>query len=326
MTSVCVVGAGAVGGTIGARLAAAGLPTSALARGATLTALREHGWRLRSADGELVAPVRASSDPDQLGEHDVVVIAVKGQSLDGLAPTLGPLVGPDTTVLAALNGIPWWFFAGIGDAAQGISLPAVDPTGAIAQVLPPERTVGGVVHFSASTPDPGVAVLNAGNRLVVGDAVPGGDRAASLGSLLGTAGFDTEVVPRIHDAAWFKLWGNLTMNPLSVITGATSDRILDDELVAQFVRSAMTEAMAIGDAIGCPVDQTVDERFAVTRQLGAMRTSMLQDAAAGRSIELDPLVTAVAQLGRRMNVPTPTIDALLGLARLWGRVHGAYPD
>lgn len=326
LPSVCVVGAGSVGGTIGTLLAAAGHPTSALARGNTLAALREHGWRLRTPDGEVSADLHvAAADPAELPVPDVLVIAVKGQALPSLAPTLARLAGPGTTVLSALNGVPWWFFAGIGGAAQGIRLPAVDPDGAIAAALPAERTVGCVVHFSADVPEPGVGRMVAGRRLILGDAVPGSGLTGPLATALTAAGFETEGSARIHGDVWFKLWGNLTMNPVSVLTGATMDRILDDELIANFVRSAMAEAARIGEAIGCPICADVDERIAVTRALGATRTSMLQDAEAGRSIELDPLVTAVQQLARRFSLPTPAIDTLLGLTRLAGRTRGLYP-
>lgn len=324
-STVCVVGAGAVGGTIGALLAAAGHPVSALARGRTLAALREHGWRLRTADGEISAPVTAAADaPGRLAPPDLLVIAVKGQALPGLAPSLGALVGPTTTVLSVLNGVPWWFFAGIGGEAQNVLLPAVDPDGACAAALPPSLTVGTVVHLSADSPEPGVSRLVSGRRLIVGDAVPGVDRAEPVRDTLSGAGFEVEHSARIHDDVWFKLWGNLTMNPVSVLTGATMDRILDDELVAAFVRQAMEEAARIGAAIGCPIEADVDERIAVTRRLGATRTSMLQDAEAHRPIELDPLVTAVHQLGRRFELPTPAIDTLLGLTRLAGRTRGLY--
>lgn len=328
-TTVCVVGAGAVGGMLGTLLAASDVPTSALARGATLAALREHGWRLRGFEGsadELRGPARASDDPAELGPHDVVLLAVKAQSLPALAPRLGPLLGPGTVVVPAMNGVPWWFCDGLGGPADGLRLRSVDPGGAVAAAVPTSRVLGAVVHLSASTGGPGVAVHGAGRRLVLGEpSDAGGGRLAATAGLLRGAGLDVEESARIQDDVWFKLWGNLTMNPISLLTGATMDRILDDDLVAGFVATVMTEAREVGARIGTPLEQTVPQRLAVTRRLGPMRTSMLQDADAGRPVELDALVGAVAELGRAVGVATPSVDALLGLSRLAARTRGLYP-
>jgi 2-dehydropantoate 2-reductase len=325
--SVCVVGAGAIGTLLGARLAAAGTPTSALARGATLAAVREHGWRLRTADGELAAPVAAASDDAAaLGPHDVVVVAVKAPSLVRLAPALRPLLGEGTVVVPAMNGVPWWFFDGIGGPHDGLRLDAVDPGGVISAALPASRVVGCVVHLGAASPEPGLAVHHAGDELIVGEPSGGpGPRAGAVADLLRGAGFRVTESPRIQADVWFKLWGNLTMNPLSALTGATTDRILDDDLVRAFADEVMLEAAAIGARIGCPIDARPADRHAVTRRLGALRTSMLADAEAGRPLELDALVTVVREIGAATGVPTPHVDTLLGLTRLSARVRGTYP-
>jgi 2-dehydropantoate 2-reductase len=324
-TTVAVVGAGAVGGLLGALLARAGVPVSALARGATAAALRAHGFRLDMNGERLSGAARVGEDAHALGPHDVVVIAVKAQSLPALAPSLAPLLGPETVVLTAMNGVPWWFFHGLPDAPQ-LRLEAVDPGGAIAAAIPGGRVIGGVVHLSCAAPEPGVARHNFGKRIIIGE--PDGSaspRVAAVAALLGAAGLDAPVSRRIQTDVWYKLWGNMTMNPVSALTGATSDRILDDPLVNAFCLAAMREAAAIGARIGCPITQSGEERNKITRELGAMRTSMLQDLEAGKPLELDALVSVVREIGLAVAVPTPTIDALLGLARLQARIRGLYP-
>jgi len=323
---VCIVGAGAIGGMIGARLAAAGASPSALARGATADALEQHGWRLREGDQVLGGPCRVERHAEDLGIQDVVLIAVKAQTLVGLAPTLEPLLGPSTLVVPAMNGVPWWFTSGLEGPAADVRLDSVDPGGAIAAVLAPSSVIGCVVHLSASTEAPGVSVHAARNELILGDVTRGtGARLESVAHLLETAGFEVHRSARIHTDVWFKLWGNLTMNPISVLTGATMDRILDDPLIEAFIVSVMREAAAVGDAIGTPIDQQPVDRIAVTRKIGAARTSMLQDADAGRSIELDALVGAVVELGSLVGVATPQTSTLLGLTRLAARTRGLYP-
>ncbi|MEJ3744388.1 2-dehydropantoate 2-reductase [Actinomycetes bacterium KLBMP 9797] len=324
---VCVVGAGAIGGVVGVRLAVAGgVTTSVLARGQTLATLRAHGWRLRTAGGEITTPVVASDDPAELGPQDVVLLTVKAHALPGLAPTLGPLLGPDTVVVPAVNGVPWWFFDGIGGAFDGLRLHAVDPTGSVAAAIPTARVVGCVVHMSASVDAPGVTRHHAGDGLILGEPAGGPSaRVSALAEPLRRAGFAVTISDRIQTDVWYKLWGNMTMNPISALTGTTTDRILDDELVYGLVRAVMGEAAAIGARIGCPIAQTAEERSAVTRKLGVFKTSMLQDAEAGRPLELDALVTVVREIGVAVGVPTPSLDALLGLTRLAATQRGLYP-
>jgi 2-dehydropantoate 2-reductase len=324
---VCIVGAGAIGGFIGSRLAVAGqAQVSALARGATLQALQQHGWRLRQ-DGELMqAPATAAERAADLGVQDLVVIAVKGPALPALAPTLAPLIGPQTLLLPAMNGVPWWFGQGVavlGDAP----LHSVDPGGVIATALPASQVIGCVVHASTACPEPGLVQHQRGQGLIVGEPRGGrSTRAQGVADLLAHAGFELTHADNVRQDIWYKLWGNLTMNPVSAITGATIDRILADRDLRDFCSAAMREAAAIGERIGCPIDQSPEDRHAVTAKLGAFRTSMLQDAAAGRAIELDSIVGAVQELGQRADVPTPTVSALLGLTRVFARVHGLYPD
>jgi 2-dehydropantoate 2-reductase len=325
---ICVVGAGAIGGFLGTRLALDGAhAVSALARGTTLVALRDHGWRLHQGGELLQAPAAdASDDARDLGAQDLVILTVKAQALPGLAPALAPLLSPDTIVMPAMNGVPWWFGAGV-DALGTKPLESVDPRGGIAAAIPLESVVGCVVHASAAASEPGVTMHRMGRGLIVGEPAGGESaRVARLHELLTGAGFEVTRSPRIRYDIWYKLWGNMTMNPVSALTGATTDRVLDDGLVRTFCAGAMREAAAVGARIGCDVRESADDRQAVTRKLGVFKTSMLQDVEASRSIELDALVGAVREIGQRVGVATPMIDALLGLTRLFGQVHGLYPE
>ncbi len=324
---VCIYGAGAIGGFIGTRLAAAGeCQVSAVARGPTLLALREHGWRLHQAGQLLRAPVTVSDQPLELGVQDLVVVAVKGPALSHVAMGMAPLLGPDTIVLPAMNGVPWWF-AQAAPALGGAPLQSVDPGGAIAAHLHLRHVLGCVVHASTFTPEPGVVEHRMGQGLIVGEPA-GGDspRVQALNGLLRRAGFDASVSTNIRQDIWYKLWGNMTMNPVSAITGATIDRVMADPLVLAFCSAAMVEAADIGARIGCAVSQSPEDRHAVTRKLGSFKTSMQQDVEAGRAIELDALVTAVREMAQRLDMRTPNIDALLGLTRLFARVRGLYPE
>jgi 2-dehydropantoate 2-reductase len=320
---VCVLGAGAIGGFIGAALAGSGVATSALARGATLAALRANGWRVESADGLRTAPVVASADPAELGEQDVVIVAVKAGSMPTAATSLGPLLGPHTMVLTTMNGVPWWFFEGFGGPCEGRRLDTVDPGGRIAATVPGSQVVGGVVHMSCSSPEPGLVRHRSGTGLIIGEPDnTESRRVVDLAELVRSAGLDVIVSTEIQKDVWYKLWGNLTINPISALTGATADRILDDALVNAFCQSAMIEAQKIGAEIGCPIAESPEDRTKITRKLGAFRSSMLQDAEAGRPLELDALVGAVREIGAVVGVPTPNIDALLGLTRLSAQVRG----
>jgi len=254
------------------------------------------------------------------------VIAVKGPALAQVAASVVPLLGPKTLVLPAMNGVPWWFCQGVSGFGDG-TLTSVDPAGAIGAAIPLANVIGCVVHASASTPEPGLVDHKMGRGLIIGE--PGGgasERVQRLAALLERAGFEAKASENVRLDIWYKLWGNLTMNPVSAITGATIDRLLDDPLVRDFCSAAMREAAAIGAKIGCAIDQSPEDRHQVTAKLGAFKTSMLQDVEANRPIELDALVSVVREIGQRVGVPTPNIDALLGLTRLFGRVHGLYPQ
>ncbi|WP_300753405.1 2-dehydropantoate 2-reductase [Janthinobacterium sp.] len=323
---VCIVGAGAIGGFIGARLAAAGqCDLSVVARGATLAALQTHGWRLQEAGNLLQAPAHAVADPAELGVQDLVILAVKGPALAEVARQIQPLLGPDTVLLPAMNGVPWWFGHGV-PALGSQPLSSVDPDGAIGAALPFENVLGCVVYMATWLAEPGLVMHKTGNKLVIGE--PGGAlsrRAQKVQSLLAGAGIETPLSANIRYDAWYKLWGNLTINPVSAITGATADVVLDDALVREFCIAAMREAGTIGQQIGCAIPETPEHRNLLTRTLGSFKTSMLQDTEAGRPLELDNIVGAVREIGQRLGIATPHIDALLGLTRLFARVRGLYP-
>jgi len=325
-TKICIYGAGAIGGWIGARVAQQpNVQLSVVARGDTLRALQQHGLRLHSSEQVLQTAVQTSANPSDLGVQDLVVIAVKAPALQEVAKHIAPLIGPHTVVLTAMNGVPWWFLQGFGGAYANTPLKSVDANGVIAQSIPPEHVMGCVVHASCSLKGPAQVQHHFGNGLIIGE--PSGNtsaRAQALLELLQRAGFDAMLSQQIQKDTWYKLWGNMTVNPVSAITGATTVKILNDDLVRQFISNVMLEAKAIGERIGIPIDQQPEDRHAVTRKLGAFKTSMLQDIEAKRAVELDALVSAVRELGQITGVATPFTDALLGLSRLHAQGLGLY--
>jgi 2-dehydropantoate 2-reductase len=316
---VCVAGLGAVGGLLAARLALAGHEVSALARGATLAAVRERGLVFTSSQGERrVVHIAVADSAAGLPTPELLIVAFKGQALASDAPRLAALIGPQTLVLPMMNGVPWWFL----QPADSKPLASVDPHGHIAATIPFSQTLGAVVHLTCVSTAPGEVQHGFGERLIVGE--PGGgnsERVERIAAALASAGFQVERSENIKRDLWFKLWGNMTMNPVSALTGSACDAILDDELVSAFMARGMAEAAAIGARIGCPIEQTPEARMAVTRQLGAFKTSMLVDAEQGRALELDALVGAVREIGERAGLDTPNIDALHGLARLMDRTN-----
>ncbi len=327
--TVCVVGAGAIGGWLAAGLARAGCRVSLLARGETLAAVQANGLQLQTGPADALQTQRfdmpASADAATLGPQDLVIIAVKAPALAAVAQQIGPLIGPDTVVLTAMNGVPWWFLHGFGGALQDRTLESVDPDGAIGAAIASQHVVGGVVHASCSVASPGVIRHGFGNKIIIGE--PSGvrsDRILALAALLEKGGFEAPVSEQIQRDIWYKLWGNMTMNPISALTGGTSIEVMDDELVLAFCTRVMLEARAVGAGFGVAIEQEPADRYVVTRNLGAFKTSMLQDVEAGKPVELDALVASVRELGQMVEVPTPEIDTLLGLARLHARKRGLY--
>jgi 2-dehydropantoate 2-reductase len=320
---VAIVGAGAIGGWIGVTLAAHRHEVSVLTRGATLKALQTRGWRLTRGGDVLDVRVRVSDDAAQLGEQNAVVIAVKGPALAAIAPLLPPLIGPDTVVIPAMNGVPWWFLLNGAGSLGPTRLASVDTSGVIERAIPLERVIGCVVHASAITAEPGHAIHKAGNKLIFGEPSGGeSERLSRISQTFADAGFDAVRSTNIQRDIWYKLWGNMTMNPISALTGATCDRILDDPLVQGFVLRVMAEAAEVGRAIGCGIEESGEDRIAVTRQLGTFKTSMLQDAEAGRTIELGGILAAPQEIARNLGMDTPNMNALLGLTRLFAQSRG----
>jgi 2-dehydropantoate 2-reductase len=321
----CVIGAGAIGGWMAARLAHVGVEVSVLARGETLAAIRTQGLRLHEGGKEIVARVQVSDDPRALSTPDVLVLATKTTALASIIPAAQILMNPHTIVVSAMNGVPWWFFARADRPLHGTQIAATDRDGSITKAISAPQVLGCVVHASSSASAPGVIQHRMGNKLIFGEAVGGASqRLSEVAALFAKAGYETEVSADIQRDLWYKLWGNMTMNPISALTGATMDKLLDDEYIRAWCSQIMTEANAVGTALGVPITQSAEDRHAITRKLGAARTSMLQDVQAGRAIELDALLAAAVEIGEKLNLPMPNAQALLGLTRVMGRERGLY--
>ena len=314
-----------MGGLIAAKLAQAGYAVDVLARGEQLRAIEANGLALIEGQTRATVRVASASDPTALGPQDVVFIAFKAPSLVRAAGALTPLLGPDTVLVPAMNGVPWWFFHRFGGRLVGTRLSSVDPGGAISRSLPAEQVIGSVVHLSSSIAAPGVIRRGFGNVLIVGE--PSGERSGRLArviKMLEQGGFTVKPTPEIQREVWLKLWGNMNMNPISALTGSTADAVLDDPLTAQLVRDMMEEAGAVGRALGIEMTMTAAERIAVTRELGVFKTSMLQDLEGGRPLEIDALLGAPCEMGDRLGIPMPFSKAVLGLVRQRARNLGLY--
>jgi 2-dehydropantoate 2-reductase len=322
---ICIFGAGAIGGYMGAKLAMAGADVSLVARGPHLAAMQENGLTLIEDGERKTVAVTASDDPAKLGPQDYVIITLKAHSVPGVVDAMQPLFGPDTTVVMGVNGVPWWYFYNLEGAHTGRRLETVDPGGKQWDGIGPERVLGCVVYPAADVPEPGVIQHIEGNRFSLGE--PDGsksDRALALSKALGAVGLKAPVRPKIRDEIWVKLWGNLSFNPISALTHATLDVLCTDEGTREVARNMMLEAQAIAEKLGVKFPIDVDRRIKGGAEVGAHRTSMLQDLDKGRPMEIDALVASVQELGRIVEVPTPTIDTVLALVRLRGRVAGCY--
>ena len=313
--NICVVGAGAIGGWIAARLALAGNDVSMLARGDTQAAIDSEGLWITDGDDRRCVAVGTSADPSQLGSPHVVVLAVKAPGLPLIAASLAPLLGPDTQIIPMLNGVPWWF--------TGDPLWSVDPEMEIADALPVEQVAGCVVHASCFREAPNHVVVKHADKLILGE--PGGgssERIDRLCTLFENSGIRCEPSESVRRAIWYKLWGNATINPVSALTRSTADKLLDDAAIRTLMAEAMDELAAVGAEIGCPISETADDRMAVTARLGAFRSSMLQDVEAGRAIEVEALLGAPREIAARVGIPTPQLDRLYAMTRLMGENLG----
>ena len=312
---ITILGAGAIGGWVAARLALAGHDVSVLARGPTAQSL-SGGITIVERGEEQVAHPLIVTDAKALAPQEMLVIAVKAPALADVVDEARRLIGPKTLIVPMMNGVPWWF-------VEGDPLMSVDPAGRIAAALPVDQLLGCVVHAACRRPTPARIEVAMLDSVLVGE--PGGgtsERATTIATMFAEAGLAGQAMTDIRRAIWYKLWGNMTTNPISALTLATADRILASDEVRGFTLRCMAEAATIGAAIGCPIGESGEERLKITATLGAFKTSMLQDVEAGRPIEIDALLGAPLEIAARVRVDAPNLAALHGLARLMGESRG----
>ncbi|WP_420565861.1 2-dehydropantoate 2-reductase [Thalassobaculum sp.] len=322
---VCIYGAGAIGGFLGVALARAGCAVSLVARGPHLAAIKENGLTLLQDGQRETVRLNAAEDPAELGPQDHVIVALKAHSVPAVAQKMTALFHEETSVVTAVNGVPWWYFHGLGGDLEGTRLESVDPGGVQWETLGPERAIGCVVYPACEIEEPGVITHLDGDRFTLGE--PSGEktgRVQALSEAMRAGGLKAPVRPRIRDEIWVKLWGNLSFNPISALTGATLEQICGDPETRAVARAMMVEGQAVGEALGVKFAIDVDKRIDGAAAVGAHKTSMLQDLERGRAMEIDALVTSVQELGRLTGVATPTIDMVLGLVKMRGRTAGGY--
>jgi 2-dehydropantoate 2-reductase len=323
---LCVYGAGAIGGTLAVRLAQAGHQVSVIARGAHLEAIRRDGLTLLAGGERHTVRLPAADSGTAFGPQDAVLVGVKAHGLATAAQGIAPLIGPHTAVVPMVNGVPWWFFDGWGGARAGTRLDSCDPDGRIAQAIPAESVLGGVVYFAADSPAPGVVRHNSGNRVILGEpSQRPSARAEALAAAITAAGLDGKASTAIRREIFLKLWGNVCFNPVSVLTGSTTDRMIDDARLHALFMAMMEEVVAVANALGLGITMTAHERIAQARRLGGIRSSMLQDVEAGRAIELDAIVGSVVEIAEKLQVPVPFVSAVFGAVRVKARALGLYP-
>ena len=317
-----IVGAGAIGGYLGAKLALAGEDVTFIARNKNLAAINARGFRLVLPDGseQHAASVRAVQDMAEAGPQDAVLLTTKAHQVRDLLPGMRALFGPATMVVTMINGLPWWYFHKLGGPYDGRSLASVDPDGALAAGIEAERIIGSVVYPAAELLEPGVVKVIEGNRFTLGE--PGGERTPRVEALarsMMAAGFKAPVSRDIRAELWVKLWGNLSFNPISALTHATLEDICRFPLTRELAARMMTEAQAVGEKLGVEFKVSLEQRIAGAEGVGAHKTSMLQDVEQGRALELQALVGSVVELARITDTPTPTIDAIYATATLLAR-------
>src|SRR5215213_4150309 len=322
---VCIFGAGAIGGYLGVQIEQAGADVSLVARGAHLEAMRKNGVRLQKGDQEIVAHPTCTNDPAELGVQDCVIVGLKGHQLSSAVESMQPLLGNDTTIVTAVNGIPYWYFYRHGGKQEGATLESVDPGGQQWRELRPERAIGCIVYPATEVVEPGVIRHVYGDKFPVGE--PSGERTErveKISSLFEAAGLKAPVIDNIRDEIWLKLWGNVSFNPISALTHATLDVITTDPGTRAVAKAMMLEAKEIADQQGIGFRVDVERRIEGARKVGAHKTSMLQDLERGRPMEIDPLVTVVQEMGRLTKIPTPALDAVLALVGQRANIAGLY--
>jgi len=322
---ICIYGAGAIGGYVGAMLARQGADVSLIARGAHLEAMRKNGLRLDIGDESFTVHPTLTDDPSELGPQDYVLLTMKAHGVAAIADAMQPLLGPDTAVVTAQNGLPWWYFHGLEGDYEDRQLESCDPGGVLWQKIGPERAIGSVVWQAAEVSEPGVVKLGYGERLALGEPKGGrSDRINALSEALVAAGVKAPVRPNIRNEIWAKLWGNLSFNPVSALTTATLEDMARDPGVNAVISQMMTEAREIGERLGVRFPMTVEKRIAAAEAVGAHKTSMLQDLETGRTMEIEPIIGSVSELGRITGVPTPAIDIVYNLVVMRARQAGCY--
>ena len=323
---ICIYGAGAIGGYMAVMLKRGGAEVSLIARGAHLKAIQENGLSLLIGGEKIVERMPATDDPESVGAQDCVIVALKAHQAWEVAEEMAPLLGDNTTVVTAQNGLPWWYFHGLGPSFEGLRLESVDPSNRQWNTIGPQRVVGATVYPAAEIVAPGVIKHTYGNQFGLGEP----DRSKSarlerLAAVMEAGGLSPRLYDDIRDDIWIKLWGNLCFNPISALTGATLDIVATDPGTRELARNMMLEAQAIGEHFGARFRVDVERRINGAAGVGAHRTSMLQDVDKGRPIELDALLTSVQEMGRLAAIDTPFIDSVLALAQQMGQVRGLYP-
>ncbi len=321
---ICIFGAGAVGGYMAVHLKNSGADVSIVARGDHLAAIKKNGLRVVGNDGEHVAEMPATDNAAELGPQDYVISTLKAHQAWEAAERIVPLLGPSTAVVTAQNGVPWWYFYGIPGQYTNMRLESVDPGDRQWRAIGPERVIGCTVYPATEIIEPGVIKHVSGNAFGLGEPNrKETDRLKALAAIFETAGLKPRVYPEIRNDIWLKLWGNLCFNPISALTRATLDVIATDPSTRSVARNMMMEAERIGRRLGVHFRIDIERRITGAANVGAHRTSMLQDLDRGRPLELDALVASVPEMGRLVGVPTPTLDQILALVRLAVAARGA---
>lgn len=322
---VCIYGLGAIGGHVAARLAQGGADVSAMVRPANAAAMKQHGLTVRTLDGDIRAPIRVASDAQELGEQDFVIVTVKAPALPAVAAGIAPLLGPNTAVAFAMNGMPWWYFHRAGGPLSDRRLPLIDPDDGLWNAVGPARVIGAIVNTASVVTEPGVIqVTNRSNRLILGE--PDGSisrRVETLADALRAGGFSVDVTPRIRDEVWDKLVGNLCGGPLAVLALSKARDVYNDPACDAAIRRVIGEVTAIANALGCEIRSTPDSRLQGGRNLDH-KPSMVQDLELNRAMEIDSMISVPLELARELNVATPTLDLLAALVKLRARAAGLY--
>lgn len=324
---IAVVGAGAIGGYLGGLLARAGHDVTLIARGAHRDAIRSHGLRIDSKGTSFTVHPACTDDPAEAGPQDYVILSLKAPAVPAMAERMLPLFGPDTALLTAMNGVPYWYFHRHGGPLDGTQLDAVDPGAKQWRLIGPQRAIGSVVWLAGAVAAPGVIHHSSGNGLPLGE--PDGsrsDRVLRLSEILTAAGVEAPVHPNIRQEIWTKLWGNLSYNPVSVLTHGTLEGLSRDPDARLVLGKMMEESRQIGQALGIDFPLTIEQRMGAAEKVGPHKTSMLQDLEAGRPMEIGALIGVIAELARKLHIDTPTIDTVLALLKVRARVAGTYGE